>query len=88
MFPLRKYFDSIFFVLFVVLCCLDVVCCCLILIPYFLVVTLFCLFCVVFLVRTNHDCLCPFCRVLFSLDFLAPAHGFVADSLVESYAVP
>ena len=80
-------FTQHFCFLFVVVCCLDVVCSCLRFISYFLVVTLFSLLCVVFLVRTNHDYFCPVCKVLFSLDFLAPVLVFVADSLVESFAI-
>ena len=87
MFLRRKYFDSIFYVLFLFgWSCLSVVYCWLRLIPCFLIMTLFSLR-IVFLIRTLHYCLCPFCRVLFSRDFLELALVIVSDSGLESFPI-
>ena len=59
---------------------------------FFLMLTFFVYFCRrivvlcgVFYIGSN-DCMCPFCRVLLILDFLAPALVFDDDSLVDSFA--
>ena len=42
--------------------------------------------CGVLYIGTTHDCLCPFCRVLLILEFLAPVLVFDDESLVDYFA--